>query len=109
MPKHGDLKVWWKPQIPCKSFDVPVANVVEARLLLDALAEYDLFQLKHRIKPDYANAGGLLFFDGQDDHHGADGSWCDWIDEDGIEIGDYTLSELRDLQAAGQLPACCYQ
>ena len=29
-----------------------------AKLLVNALAEYDLFQLKNKIKPDYCNAGG---------------------------------------------------
>lgn len=40
MPKHGDLRVWWIPQIPGKMFQVPVANVLEARLLYDTLAAY---------------------------------------------------------------------
>ena len=61
-PKNGDLRVWWIPQVPGKSFYKPVANLVEAKLLLDTLADYDAFQLRHRIKPDYCNAGGLAGF-----------------------------------------------
>ena len=63
-PKTGSLKVWWIPQVPMKAFEVNVANVVEGKLLLDALAEYDLFQFKSKVKPDYSNAGGLVVFDG---------------------------------------------
>lgn len=59
-PKHGQLKVWWIPQIPMKAFEVEVETLVEAKLLLDTLAKYDLFQFENRIKPDYANAGGLV-------------------------------------------------
>lgn len=104
-PKHGDLRVWWIPQIPGKPFQVPVANVVEAKLVFDTLAAYDAFQFEQHIKPDYANAGGLLFFDAHDDHDGPEGSWCEWEDDDGNVIGDYELDELRSLEA---LPKCCY-
>lgn len=53
LPQEGDLRVWWIPQVPMKPFYVLVQNVREACLLLDALAEYDLFQFAKRIKPDY--------------------------------------------------------
>jgi hypothetical protein len=36
----------------------PVPDVASARLLVNVLARYDLFQLQHNIKPDYSNAGG---------------------------------------------------
>lgn len=60
MPK---MKVWWIPQVPGKSFDVPVETLEEASFLLDVLAAYDLFQYENRIKPDFANAGGLVVWD----------------------------------------------
>lgn len=105
MPNHGDLKVWWIPQIPMTGFEAPVSSLVEARLLLDALADYDLFQLRHNVRGDYANAGGLMVFDANDDEDGSKdepkGSWVEWYDDDGKDIDDYTLSELRDL--AGEL------
>ena len=72
MNKHGDLKVWWVPQVPMKAFEVPVQTLREASLVLDVLADYDKFQFENRVKPDYSNAGGLLQFD----HDIAD--WCDW-------------------------------
>jgi hypothetical protein len=53
-----ELRVWWIPQVPMKQFSYPVPNVAAAKLLIDALAEYDLFQFQNGIKPDYCNTGG---------------------------------------------------
>jgi hypothetical protein len=77
-PKQWGLKVWWIPQIPGKPFEYPVKNLAEAKKLLDVLAQYDLFQFEHHIKPDYANAGGLQEF--------VEGEWLDWTNEDGFDI-----------------------
>jgi hypothetical protein len=78
-PKEGDLKVWWIPQIPDdQPFEYPVKNIQEAKKILDTLAEYDLYQCEHNIKPDYSNAGGLQIFE--------DGEWIDWMNEDGYDI-----------------------
>ena len=82
-PKPGELQVWWKPQVPCTSFLVPVKTVDEAKLLLRVLAEYDAFQYEQKIKPDYCNAGGLsVWVDGEPNDDG----WLDWVDEDGNDI-----------------------
>ena len=67
------LKVWWIPQLPGKAFEVKVRSLREAKLLLDTLADYDAFQLKNNIKPDYTNMGGLYVFE--------DGEWVDWYDD----------------------------
>ena len=75
--KEGDLKVWWIPQVPMKSFYVPVETPQEAKKLLKTLAEYDLFQHKNKVKSDYCNAGGLLVYE--------DDEWSEWYDE---ETGD---------------------
>ena len=68
------LRVWWIPQIPGHLFVVNVDNIAEGVKLMDILANYDDFQFRHRIKPDYSNAGGLQMFD--------EGEWIDWCDED---------------------------
>ncbi len=68
-PKEGDLRIWWIPQVPGTPFYVPIDDQRKGRWLLDVLANYDLFQLEHNIKPDYSNAGGLSVFE--------DGEWCD--------------------------------
>ena len=77
MAKDGDLRVWWIPQVPMEAFNVDVKTPHEAVKLLVVLAEYDLFQLKHKVKPDYSNAGGLNVFE--------NGEWCEWYDEDSGE------------------------
>jgi hypothetical protein len=82
------LRVYWIPQVPGEAFYVDVANLVEAKLLLDTLANYDIFQFDNRIKGDYCNAGGLEVWE--------DEEWCEWWDEEsGKEIDDYTIEELR--------------
>lgn len=78
--EHRPLRVWWIPQIPLrdgvKPFFFPVFNLVQAGLLLDALAQYDLYQLATNIKPDFANAGGLQVQTERD-------GWEDWYTNDG--------------------------
>ncbi len=76
--KEGDLRVWWIPQVPMEPFRTPVANIREAKLLIDTLGRYDAFQFENRIKPDYCNGGGLEVFE--------DGEWCEWADEKGEGI-----------------------
>jgi len=78
--KNGSLRIWWIPQIPGKSFFVPVENISEAKKILCVLADYDIWQLENNIKPDFSNAGGLSVFN--------DGEWLDWEDEDGNGIDD---------------------
>ena len=60
MPKL-ELQLWWIPQVPMKPFTFDVPNIEVGKLMLDAFAKYDLFQLANRIRPDYSNAGGLRF------------------------------------------------
>ena len=81
----SELRVWWIPQIPMEPFYVSVNTVAEGVLILRTLAQYDLFQLEHHIKPDYANTGGLCVLE--------NGEWFDWVDEDGR-----TMDELLEAQ-----------
>lgn len=81
------LQVWWIPQVPMISFNVDVDNLKEAILILKTLADYDIFQFKNKIKPDYSNAGGLNIWD-EDCKE-----WIDWEDEDGDDIWMYVNSE----------------
>lgn len=83
--KNGDLRVWWIPQVPGKAFRAPVADIAQAKFLITALAAYDLFQFKNRIKPDYANTGGLEVFE--------DGEWSEWRDPDDNDLADVMRSE----------------
>lgn len=72
------LRVWWIPQVPGKIFYVEVTSVVEGVKLMDTLAAYDKFQFDNKIKPDYANAGGLEMFT-------EDEGWVSWYDEESGE------------------------
>ena len=74
----NQLKVWWIPQVPGKTFEVLVDTPKEAAKLLDILGDYDLFQLENDIKPDYTNAGGVMMLDD-------DGEWVDWYDKESGE------------------------
>lgn len=83
--KRGQLRVWHIPQVPMHSFRVYVSSIQEAKLVLEALAIYDLFQLEYKIKPDYSNVQGLEVYE--------DAEWIEWMDEDGDDIDDTVLLE----------------
>jgi len=85
MPKQGDLKVWHIPQVPGKPFEVPVNTLEEAKIILNVLADYDIFQYENNIKPDYCNVQGLEVYEQNFDGDGND-DWVDWCDEDGNDI-----------------------
>lgn len=74
----GDLRIWHIPQVPMEGFKVAVKSIEEAKKILDVLADYDIFQFEHKVKPDYSNAAGLEVFDGKE--------WVDWEDEFGNGI-----------------------
>ena len=76
------MKVWWIPQIPMKPFEVEVSSLAEGVKIMDVLANYDDFQFRNRIKPDYSNVGGISVFDTNDDTKGPEGSWVSWWDEE---------------------------
>ena len=78
MRKLGDLRVWWIPQVPGKPFTVPVASLEEGKKLCSVLADYDAFQFKNKIKPDYCNAGGVSRYE----DNGDGPEWCDFDAED---------------------------
>ena len=85
-PRNGQLRVYWIPQIPMRSFEFDVDSPLEAQKYIAVLAEYDQFQLDNNIKPDYSNAGGLKVFDITDKTDGPDGSWLEWEDDEGDDI-----------------------
>ena len=91
---HEDkpLRVWWIPQVPMQSFFWPVANLREAKMLLDALALYDNFQYVNSIKGDYSNAGGLVYWEPEvQDEEG--NNWTEWdCPETGDDFRDYCES-----------------
>lgn len=83
--QENSLRVWWIPQIPMKSFYVSVKDIEQAKLILDTLGAYDIFQYKNKIKPDYSNVGGLQIYQ--------NGEWIDWEDEEGNDIDNVEVSK----------------
>jgi hypothetical protein len=81
------LRIWWIPQVPGKAFHVEVKTLEEAHLILETLAQYDDFQYKNRIKPDYSNAGGLQMWDEDSDGEGT-ADWIEWMDNETGETFD---------------------
>jgi hypothetical protein len=78
------LRVCHFPQIPCKPFIVSVKDLEEAKKIFDVLADYDLFQFKNKIKPDYANATVLEEWDEEEQ------DWLSWYDEEtGLDFDQY--------------------
>lgn len=74
-------KLWHIPQIPGTPFEVESDDLQYLVRLQDVLADYDDFQFKHKIKPDYASISGICVLDDDDE----------WED-----IDDYELGVLRD-------------
>lgn len=79
--KDGQLRVWWVPQMPMESFVVNVATVDEGVKILDVLADYDLFQFKQKVKPDYSNTGRLELYE--------DEGWTDWYSHEFDDLDEY--------------------
>ena len=90
-PKIGDLRVYHIPQVPMKSFRIPVDSVEEGRKIIVILADYDLFQYENNVKGDYCNTSGLEVYEA-DNGDGVPG-WCEWYNEDTGE----TVSENRGI------------
>jgi len=88
-PMIKDYRVWHVPQIPMRAFVINCDTIAEAQRMLDVLSMYDLFQYENNVKPDYANAGGVLQWD-LGDHCYFD------VDVDDIPDSDAFLRELRD-------------
>lgn len=77
------FRLWWTPQVPMKPFREKVPDYKTGKLMETAFANYDLFQLKNRVKGDYANAGGVEWT------HPilTGGEWMDLDDDEAKEYG----------------------
>ncbi len=99
------FRVWHIPQIPMKSFKVEVESVEEGVRLMDALANYDLFQYENNIKPDYCNMNGLQMWDESltdEDMRDMELSdkWVDWYNDEFDDPRDYIESLNKETTAA---------
>jgi hypothetical protein len=78
------LRVWHNCQVGAvKNFYVEVESVEQAWKILNTLWDYDLFQYKNNIKPNYCNASGLEYFDDEEQE------WCEWYDDNGNDIREH--------------------
>lgn len=77
------FRLWWVPQIPMTAFRFDVPDYATGKVLEEAIALYDLFQMEHNIKPDFSNAGGIEWA------HPAltEGDWLSIEDEEAEELG----------------------
>lgn len=90
------FRVWHIPQIPMKSFMVEVPTVEEGVRMMNALADYDLFQLENNIKPDYCNVNGLHMWD--ESVPDAD-KWVDWYNDEYDDPREY-IESLKETEEA---------
>ncbi len=91
------LRVWHIPQVPMKPFFVDVESVADGVRVMDALADYDLFQFDNNIKPDYCNASGMHVWDESLTEQDLvdmelNDRWVDWF----IEVGDDYFDDPRE-------------
>lgn len=96
VPKHGDLRIWWVPQIPMQSFEVDVPDLLTADLMLTTLGRYDAFQFENKVKPDYCNAGGLVQYDAESHE------WWDWECPDSLDSFDIVRADPAALRSAAE-------
>jgi len=80
------------------SFQHRVDSIEQGVKIMDVLADYDDFQFKNNIKPDYCNAGGINQWSEDCDGYGNSG-WESWSDDETGE--DDPRKYLEDLKANG--------
>ena len=70
------FKMWYYPQVPCKAFEKEFDNLIDAVRALSLIIDYSRFEYDNRIKPDYADAAGVAYWDSNDQE------WYDVLFED---------------------------
>jgi hypothetical protein len=78
MAEHKKYRAWYIPQVPGKAFEVETDSLAEAVRIENMLVDFSIFEYDNRIKPDYADAGGVDEWDEED------GEWYT-LDESDIE------------------------
>lgn len=63
MENNLNLKVVHTSPFPGESFEYPVDDIIQAWVLLNALATYDEFQVAKGIRADFSATQGLLVWD----------------------------------------------
>jgi hypothetical protein len=94
MANTKKLRVWWNPAFNDKSFYIDVSGLVEAKKVLNVLADYDNHLVEFNIlSDDHCNCGGLEEFDEDDKTEDPNGSWVEWESSNGDDIADISYTE----------------
>lgn len=56
-------RVWYVPQVPMPAFEYETNDLSEAKVVLDVLGRFSLFEYENNVKPDYSDAGGIAEWD----------------------------------------------
>lgn len=76
MSKNTKFKIWYVHQIGAPKFEREVPDAGTGMFVLDTIYLLALFQYANKMIPDYANAGGVVYFD-EDEQ-----SWIDYEEEE---------------------------
>lgn len=83
-PKEGDLRVWHIPQVPGLPFNASITSIEDGRRIIVILDEYDRFQYRNNIKPEYISVNGIQRYSEDIDGELGGAGWID-IDDDELE------------------------
>ena len=100
MQNNLNLKVVHTSPFPGETFEYAVGDIIQAWILLNALAAYDEFQIAKGIRTDFSSTQGLVVWDAGEGL----GLWVnfvanEYLDTDVEDIADLTLDELKALVA----------
>jgi hypothetical protein len=70
------FKFWYVPQIPGAMFEREFDLLIDAVRALNIVIDFSIFEYENRIKPDYADAAGVAYWDSNDQ------DWYDVLYED---------------------------
>jgi hypothetical protein len=79
------LRVWWSHPPHTEIFYISAPGVIEAKMMLGILADYDNHLVSSGIIHDINNVGGLEEFDGS--------SWIEWESDNGDDIWNHNIQE----------------
>lgn len=89
------LKVSHFAQVPCKPFEAEVKDEVEAKRIIDILANQHLFLFENKIIPDYSNVICVSMWEEDSDGDGTPG-WVDyWNEEESMEWAEFEETYLN--------------
>ncbi|WIW70926.1 hypothetical protein [Anaerosinus gibii] len=70
------LRVCHVPPTACNPFIIDVANLKEAKKIMDTLAEYDKFQYENNLPQNSSSTSTL------EEYSECEKKWIDWCDEE---------------------------